>query len=176
MLTTGTRLLVLPAVGVLLLGAGQLTARSAAAVPLEASAARAHSAPASAHSSSAASNGVTDPTVLDKAFFELWNAQRLDEMAALFTDDMVYVLPNHEPVKGATAVVELYRKLRPVLGEFASGAEIHKAVRTKDTYSRSVSYTLKNGVRINDAEIVVRQSDGTWRYAVCQTGLRDPLR
>lgn len=133
--------------------------------------ARADPAPTSA----TAPAGVTDPTAVSPAFIEAWNAQRWDDIRAFITDDMVQILPNQEPVKGATAVMDLYRKLRPLLGEIAPGIEIHKAVRTKDTYSRSISFATKSGVRLNDAEIIVRQADGTWRISIAQTGMRDPL-
>ena len=135
-------------------------------------AARADAAPTSA----TAPAGITDPTAVSPAFIEAWNAQRMDDLASFITDDMVQVLPNQEPVKGKAAVMDLYRKLRPLLGELAPAIEIHKAVRTEDTYSRSISFATKSGVRLNDAEIIVRQADGTWRIAVAQTGMRHPLK
>jgi ketosteroid isomerase-like protein len=124
----------------------------------------------------AATPGVTDPALLDRVFITAYNAARFDDLPALFTDDAVYVPPNHEPIKGAAAVVEFYRQLRPVLGAVAPSEEVHKVVRAEGTYAQTISYAFTSGVRANDTEVMVRGADGAWRYALCEAGLRDPLQ
>lgn len=80
-----------------------------------------------------------------------------------------------EPIKGPEAIVGFFERVRPLFGEFTFEEEVHHSTRTGNPFTRSVSYTLKNGVRSNDTEVMVRQPDGSWRYAIAQAGLRDPL-
>ncbi|MGQ0467055.1 MAG: YybH family protein [Sporichthyaceae bacterium] len=169
------RLLALPTVGVLLFGAGQLTGRSAAAGPVAPHAAKSSAVSATAAGAAGASKGVTDPTLLAPTFIEAWNAQRFDEIATYLTDDIVHVLPNQEPVKGKAAVMDLYRNLRSILGELSPDLDTHRVVRSKDTFSRAVSFKTTSGLRFTDVEVYVREADGNWRFAMIETGLRDPL-
>lgn len=124
----------------------------------------------------APSAGYTDPAKMDGAFIELWNAQRFDEIRAMFADDVVYAFPNHEPFRGPDAILAFFKQLRPLVGDFAPGVEVYTAARKADLYVQMVSYTTKDGVRINESESMARQPDGTWKYILGQTGLRDPLR
>lgn len=116
-----------------------------------------------------------DPNQLSRIFIDLYNARRFDDLRSLFTEDAVFTIQNKEPMKGAEKIVGFFEQVRPLFGEFEDDEQVHRSIRSSNVVTRSVSYRLKNGVRTVDTEVIVRQPDGTWRYAIAQAALRDPL-
>ena len=121
---------------------------------------------------------VTETRKLVERFIQLWNENKLDEMAAgHFTEDAMALPPNHEPIHGRTAIVAYYKSLRDAVGEFDKGDHLIRATASGDNSVSWVGqYSFHDGtVRATSHELYVRQPDGSMRCAVDMFGYRDPL-
>lgn len=136
-------------------------------------AARADAAPASA--SVPAADPAKDAVAMHKSFVALWNEQRFDEMLDFYAEDAIAAPPNHDLIRGNTAIVAYYKSLRPLLGEFQTGHEPHSVVKSEDVTAILGNYVLTNGVRFTANEVYKRQADGRYKLMLDQVGLRDPL-
>lgn len=105
----------------------------------------------------------------------LFNEQRWDEVLEFFAEDAIAVPPNHEPIRGNKAIVELNKTLRPFVGEILSGNEPHRVITSGTITTIVGNYVFSTGIRLTSTEVYQRQADGRYKLQVDHYGFRDPL-
>jgi ketosteroid isomerase-like protein len=121
---------------------------------------------------------VTDTRKLIDRFVQLWNANKLDELVAgHYVEDAVMLPPNHEPIRGRTAILTYIKRYRDLAGEFDKDHSLIRATPSGNQVSWVGQSSLRGGrIRITSHELFVRQPDGSMRSAVDMFGYRDPMR
>ena len=132
----------------------------------------------------AASEGsaeVTDMVVealrMEQRFVELFNARNFDELGYYYyTEDAIAVPPNHEPIRGRSAIIEYFKGSRDAFGEIEVDTNAHRATTSGDVVSLVGKYSAHAGkVRVTTHELYQRQADGSLKCVVDMFGFRDPL-
>jgi ketosteroid isomerase-like protein len=132
----------------------------------------------------AASEGRAEVTVIvaealrmEQRFVELWNDKNFDELAYYYyTEDAIAVPPNHEPIRGRTAIIEYFKGARDALGELEVDTDAHRATTSGDLVSLVGKYSFYAGkLRLTSHELYQRQADGSLKCLVDMFGFRDPL-
>jgi len=112
------------------------------------------------------------PEEIDPLFAEAFSAGDLDALVALYEPEAALVLEGGQVVTGREAVREALTGLLALCGEFR--LEVKSVVRARDVALVRAQWSLSGagpgGCVVNLAgrstEVVRRQADGTWLYAV----------
>jgi ketosteroid isomerase-like protein len=114
---------------------------------------------------------------LQRKWVELFNGRKWDELGAIYEDDAIALMPNHEPIRGRAAIVAFFQSIRDGIGEVtcgeparitASGDLVSLVADDCSSYHGQLRYTMH--------ELYGRQPDGSLRYKVDMVGERDPLK
>lgn len=136
---------------------------------------------AGAHSGTAGAT-TADPDLaaqakrVEDAATRAYNERKWDELRALYAEDAILILPNHEPVRGPAAIVAFLRTMRDVFGEIVF-VDMLRASASGTLASLVATYTAYGGqTRFVAHEAFERQSDGVMRVVADMFGSRDPLK
>lgn len=155
-----------------------LAVLTTAGVPLAAASSAGNPGRAGVRATAAEDPMVIETRKLIDRFVQLWKENKLDELVAgHYIEDAVMLPPNHEPVRGRTAILAFLKSVRDVVGEFDQGDYLIRATPSGDNSVSWVGqYTFHDGkLRVTSHELYVRQPDGSMRCAVDMFGYRDPM-
>lgn len=109
-------------------------------------------------------------------FVQRWNENKLEELVeAHYVEDAIVMPPNHEPIRGRAAILEFFKGVRNVLGEFDEGDYLMSAKTSGNLVSWAGQYNFRGGkIRFVTHELYERQPDGSLRNTVDMFGYRDP--
>ena len=104
-----------------------------------------------------------------------YDNKKWDEMRALYTEDAVALVPNHDPIRGRDAFIEYARSVRDVYGPFDEGSfEPVRATANGKLADLVDKFTTESGrVRWLADEFFERQPDGSVLIGVDQVGFAD---
>jgi ketosteroid isomerase-like protein len=120
---------------------------------------------------------VAEATRLDRAFVELFNARKWDELGTTYyAEDAIAVPPSHEPVRGRAAIIDYMRGARDAFGDIEVGPA-HKTSASGNLVSIVGNYEGQHGaIRATSHELFERQPDGSLKCTIDMFGFRDPGR
>ena len=107
-------------------------------------------------------------------FRELWNQNKLaDLIAEIYTDQSVLIPPNHDVIRGRSAIQEYLQEARDLAGEYSKGDVKYQITASETMVSLFGEYAFRNGtMRFNAHEVYQRQPDGSVRNVVDMFGYR----
>ena len=121
---------------------------------------------------------VLSPEEMDIEYVQLWNENKLAELADFYyADNAIFMPPNQEPIRGRQKIVERLKEIRQSFGAFQPGLRPLQVVETENMASVVGNFAFLNGgIRIVTHETFQRQADGSWKAIVDMPGFRDPQR
>jgi len=117
---------------------------------------------------------VADAKRVESAIVAGWNDKKWDELAPLYAESAVVLAPNHEPVRGRSAIIEYFRSVRDVVGEIADAWEYLRVKGNGDSASLVGLFAVQDGrVRMWYTDLYERQPDGSVQIVVNAFAFRE---
>ena len=106
-----------------------------------------------------------------------YNDKKWEELRALYTEDAVVLLPNHDPIQGRDAIIEYDKSVRDVAGPIDDGSFEPVRARANGKIANLVDkFTTGSGhVRWLADGLYERQPDGSVLFGVDQVGFADAV-
>jgi len=110
----------------------------------------------------------------ERAIVAAWNSRRWDDLAPLYAQDVLLLVPNHEPVQGRDAAMDYFRSVRDVVGEIADDYEHLRVKDNGDSVGIAGVFSVESGhVRLWYTDLYERQPDGSMQIVVNAFAFRE---